>query len=336
MNLKKRIASVLCSFAFATTAFTASNPAFANDDVSIGSVPQNVSSIIANFAQACGAFTKYGINAHLVTIEGGSRGMQVLLSDKIQVMQAGLSVIVQSNREGTELRMVSSNANSSLFDIYVTKDIKTPADLKGKKFAISSFTAETDIAATLALQKWGMTRKDMNIVALGGAGQRLAAQITNQVAASAYSNPSAEVAHEKGLVKFLDLSRDGRPWVFDGMVLQKDYINAHPDTVKRLIEAYTEGEYKALSDAKWAKGVIAKSFKTDDQAIIDAAYNQWKATVPRDVSVTKEAVENVINGVDAMGPKLKTKDPSAYVDTSFTDALRKEGFFDRVKKEFKQ
>ncbi|WP_233837697.1 ABC transporter substrate-binding protein [Paraburkholderia sp. ZP32-5] len=335
MNMKRCFASVLCSFAFAATALSASNVASANDDVSIGSVPQNVSSIIADFANASGAFKKYGIDAHLITIEGGSRGMQVLLSDKIQVMQAGLSVIVQSNREGTDLRMVSSNANSSLFDIYVTKDIKTPGDLKGKKFAISSFTAETDIAATLALQKWGMTRKDMNIVALGGAGQRLAAQVTNQVAASAYSNPSAEVAHQKGLVKMLDLSRDGMPWVFDGMVLQKDYIKAHPDTVKRLIQAYAEGEYKALSDEKWAKDVIGKSFKTDNQAIIDAAYNQWKATVPRDVSLTKDAVANVIDGVDAMGPKLKTKDQSAYVDTSFTDALHKDGFFDQVKNEFK-
>jgi len=330
MNMKRRIASVLCSFAFTATVFSASNVASANDEVSIGSVPQNVSSILAVFANESGAFKKYGIDAHLVTIEGGSRGMQVLLSDKIQVMQAGLSIIVQSNREGTELRMVTSNANSSLFDIYVTKDIKSPADLKGKKFAISSFTAETDIAATLALQKWGMTRKDMNIVALGGAGQRLAAQVTNQVAASAYSNPSSEVARQKGLVKILDLSRDGTPWAFDGMVLQKDYIKAHPDTVKRLIKAYTEAEHKALSDEKWAKDVIGKSFKTDNQEIIDAAYNQWRATVPRDVSLNKEAVANVINSVDEMGPKLKTKDQSAYIDTSFTDALRKEGFFEQV------
>jgi ABC-type nitrate/sulfonate/bicarbonate transport system substrate-binding protein len=338
MNLTNWMAALRRSVAIGTGALTLALSttvmAAAPDEFSIGSVPSDISSIVPQFALASGAFTKYGINAHLVTIEGGSRGMQVLLSGKIQGMQGGLSIIVEANREGADLRMVSSSANSSLFDIYVTPNIKAPADLKGKKFAISSFTAETDMAATLALRHWNLTRKDVTVVALGGAAQRIAAQLSGQVAASAYPNPSSEIAREKGLVKLLDLGNDGAPWVFNGIVFQHDFLTANPDLVTRVIKANIEGEYKALSDENWAKKIIADAYKTDSKAIVDAAYDQWKRTVARDFALSPVAVKNVIAEVNAMGPALSSMDPSNYVDTHFTDALKKDGFVAQVKKQY--
>jgi NitT/TauT family transport system substrate-binding protein len=308
--------------------------AAALDDFAVGSVPADISSIAPKFAAAAGTYAKYGIKPQLVTIEGGSRGMQVLLSGKIQAMQGGFSIIVNANREGADLRMISSSANAMLFDIYVTPNIKSPADLKGQKFAVSAFTAETDIAATLALRHWGMTRKDVMVTALGGASQRIAAQLSGQAAAAAYVNPGAVTAREKGLVKMLDLSNEGAPWVFNGMVFQRDFLKEKPDLVKRFLKANIEGVYKALSDEKWAKQVIAKDFQTDSKVVIDDTYDQWKRTFPRDFTLSPQAVNNVINEVNAVGPALSTKDPVNYVDNSFIEALKKEGFFEQMKKQY--
>ena len=315
-------------------AFAGSVDAAPLDDFAIGSVPADISSIAPRFAEAAGTFPKYGINAQLVTIEGGSRGMQVLLSGKIQAMQGGFSIIVNANREGADLRMISSSANAMLFDIYVSPNIKTPADLKGQKFAVSSFTAETDIAATLALRQWKMTRKDVQVIALGGASQRIAAQLSGQVAAAPYVNPGSITAREKGLVKMLDLSNDGAPWVFNGMVFQRDFLKAKPDLVKRFLKANIEGVYKALSDEKWAKEVIAKEFQTNSKVVIDDTYEQWKRTFPRDFTLSPAAVSNVITEVNAVGPALHTKDPSKYIDPSFVESLKKEGFFEQMKKQY--
>jgi NitT/TauT family transport system substrate-binding protein len=308
--------------------------AIAADDFLVGSVPADITSFAPKFAEAAGIFPKYGINGHVVTIEGGSRGMQVLLSGKIQAAQGGFSIIVNANREGADLRMISSSANSMLFEIYVTPDIKKPADLKGKKFAVSAFAAETDMAATLALRHWGMTRKDVKVTPLGGASQRIAAQLSGQVSAAPYVNPGSVTARDKGLVSLLDLSNDGAPWVFNGMVFQRDFLKEHPDLVKRFMKANIEAVYKALSDEKWAKSIIAKEYKTDSKVVVDATYEQFKKTFPRDFTLSPTAVKNVIDEVNEVGPALSTKDPSAYVDYSFIEALKKEGFFEQMKKQY--
>jgi NitT/TauT family transport system substrate-binding protein len=332
-RLTMRITRCLLSGA-AAVAISAAAPAAALDDFAVGSVPADITSIAPKFAQAANTFAKYGIKAQLVTIEGGSRGMQVLLSGKIQAMQGGLSIIVNADREGADLRMISASANVMLFDIYATPNIKSPADLKGQKFAVSAFTAETDMAATLALRQWGMTRKDVVVTALGGASQRIAAQLSNQAAAAPYVSPASVTAHEKGLVKLLDLSSEGAPWVFNGMVFQHDYLKAKPDVVKRFLKANIEGAYKALSDEKWAKAIIARDFQTDSKVVIDETYDQWKRTFPRDFMLSPVAVGNVISEVNAIGPALSTTDPANYTDNSFIEALKKEGFFDQMKKQY--
>jgi NitT/TauT family transport system substrate-binding protein len=304
------------------------------DDFIVGMNPGDMSSMAPKLAEASGTYAKYGIKAQLVSIEGGSRGMQVLLSGKIQAMQGGFSIIVNANREGADLRMVSSNGNVMLFDIYVTPNIKTPADLKGQKFAVSAFTSESDIAATLALRHWNMTRKDVMITALGGASQRMAAQLSGQAAAAPYLNPASVGAHEKGLVKMLSLSTESPPWAANGLVFQRDFLRAKPDLVKRFLKANIEAVYKGLSNPDWTKAIIAKEFQTDSKTVIDETYAQWKQTAPRDFLLSPAGVKNVIDEVNAIGPPLATRNPGDYIDNSFVEALAKEGFFEQMRKQY--
>jgi NitT/TauT family transport system substrate-binding protein len=331
------LTAFLCRFlitGFGIVALSQAVMAAAPDEFSIGAVPGDISSILPVFAQESGAYRKYNIDAHVVMIEGGSRGMQVLLSGKIQAAQSGLATIVSANREGADLRMVSSGSNVSLFDVYVTPDIKKPADLKGRNLAVSAFTSETDMTATMVLRQWGMTRQDVRVVALGAAPQRMAAQLSGQAAGSIYPAPNSEIAREKGLVKILDMKTSGAPWLFNGIAFQHDFLKSNPDLVMRVTKAHLEGEYKALSDPAWAKAIIGKVFGTSSQPVIDATYEQWQGAVTRDLAMSPVAVRNVIDAMNALGPPLATKDPSAYVDYSFVDALKKDGFVAQVRKQY--
>ena len=325
--------AMLVTAATTVMAFGAT-PAVAQDAFAVGLVPADATSLAPVLADAAGAFTKYRIKPQLVTIEGGSRGLQVLLSGKIQVMQAGFSIGVNANREGADVRMITSSSNVMQMDIYANPSIKSPADFKGGKLAISAITSESDMAVSLALRKWNLTRKDVTVVPLGGASQRLAAQLSGQVLAAPYVTPATAMAAQKGLVKMLDLGNDGAPWVFNGMFVTRDFARAQPDLIKRFLKANVEGIYKAIADEKWAKQVIAKEFKTDSKVVIDDAYALLKQYFPRDFSPTPAALSNVINEVNSMGPALPSKNPSDYVDLQFVEALKKEGFFDQMKKQY--
>ncbi|MES2977845.1 MAG: ABC transporter substrate-binding protein [Pseudomonadota bacterium] len=306
----------------------------AEDAFAVGFVPADMTSLAPRLAEVAGTYAAYNIKPTLVTIEGGSRGLQVLLSGKLQGMQVGFSVVVNANREGADVRLVTASSNSMVMDIYANPTVKSPADLKGQKVAISAFTSETDMAVNLALRQWKMTRKDVTVTPLGGASQRIAAQLSGQVMAAPYVSPATATAREKGLVKILDLGNDGAPWVFNGLVVAKDFAKSNPDLIKRFIKANVEGVYKALADEKWAKEVIAKEFKTDSKAIIDDTYAQFKKFYAKDFTPAPAAVTNVIAEVNTMGPPLSSTKVEDYVDLGPIEALRKEGFFEAMKKKY--
>jgi NitT/TauT family transport system substrate-binding protein len=312
----------------------AAGPAFAQDAFAVGLVPGDVTSLAPRFAQAAGTYANHRIKAELVTIEGGSRGVQVLLAGKLQAMQVGFSVAVNANREGADLRLITSSSNVMPMDIYVNSNVKSAADLKGQKIAVSAFTSESDMAVSLALQQLKLTRKDVTVVPLGGASQRLAAQMSGQVLAAPYVSPATAMAKERGLNLLVDLGKDGAPWVFNGLVVSRDVLKSNPDLLKRFVKANVEGIYKALSDEKWAREVIAKEFKTTSKAVIDDAYDTLKRFYPRDFTPSAAAVGNVINEVHTMGPALSSRDAAQYVDLTIVEALRKEGFFDEMKKRY--
>ncbi len=63
-------------------------------------------------AQATGLDAKEGLKVESISMEGGSRGVQVLLSGEIQAMHVGLAPVVQANKQGADLRLVTSTANT--------------------------------------------------------------------------------------------------------------------------------------------------------------------------------------------------------------------------------
>lgn len=324
-------AAVLCAGALA---LWAAPQAQAQDAFAVGFVPGDVTSMAPRFAEASGALAAHKIKGELVTIEGGSRGVQVLLSGKLQAMHVGLSVIVNANREGADLRMLTSSSNVMPMEIYANPTVKTPADLKGQKIAVSAFASESDMAVSLALAKWGLTRKDVIVTAMGGASQRLAGQLSGQVLAAPYVSPATATAREKGMLRMLDLSNDGAPWIFNGLVVNREWAKANADLLKRFLKANIEGVYKALSDEKWAKELIAKEFKTDSKPVIDDAYALFKKVFPRDFAPAGAGVANVIAEVHGMGPPLASRNLADYVDLGPIEQLKKEGFFEEMKKKY--
>src|SRR5262249_32819511 len=125
--------------------------------------------------EAGGFYEKEMLKVEVITMEGGSRGVQVLLSGEIQAMHVGLAPVVQANRQGADLLLVTSTGNTIPITIFTTPAIKTAAELKGKTVGISTFGSETDIAISLALKQMGLSRQDVTVSQIGGSSQRFAA-----------------------------------------------------------------------------------------------------------------------------------------------------------------
>jgi NitT/TauT family transport system substrate-binding protein len=285
-------------------------------------------------AETAGLYAKEGLKVEVISTEGGSRGLQVLLSGEIQGMHVGLAPVVQANTAGADLRAITSTSNTVPITVFTKPSIKDANGLKGSTIGISTFGSETDIAISLMLKKLGLARKDVTISQVGGSGQRLGALLTGRIDAAPLLQPGIAMAQAKGFYPILDLAAEKTPWIFDAVVVTKSYMQQHRDTVTQFVRAYIAGAYLALSDEKRAKEMIAQKFQTQDASVIDATYGDFKQLMPLDAAPSVAGAKNVIAQLEAIGIEVGGKDVDAYVDDSVIRGLKQDGYFARMDKEY--
>src|SRR5439155_2209093 len=108
-----------------------------------------------NYAVQKGIFKKYGLDVTLAYIDAGTTLSQAVVGGSINIAQNGYSPAAAAAVQGADVVFIGGISNQLPFQLVVKGNIKTAADLKGKKIAISRIGASTDIAATYALSHLG-------------------------------------------------------------------------------------------------------------------------------------------------------------------------------------
>ncbi len=292
-----------------------------------------VTMLPAWLGEAGGFFEKNGLKIEVISMEGGTRGAQVLLSGEIQAMHVGLSPVVQANGAGADLRAVASSSNKLPITLFTTKKLE-PSIPKGAKIGISTFGSETDIALSLLLPKLGLSRNDVEIVQVGGTGQRYAALIAGRLDVAPLLEPAITQAKGRGYIPIYDLSESGDAWIFDSIVVTKSWLDANKDTMQRFLRGYMEGAWWGIKEEAKTKDLIAAKFKTQDKAVIDATYNDLKKLMPLDGRPSIEGAKNILTQLEAIKVPFKSKAVEDYIDFGPLDQLVKDGFFAELEKKY--
>jgi NitT/TauT family transport system substrate-binding protein len=283
--------------------------------------------------EAGGFYGKEGLKVEVINMEGGTRGLQVLLSGEIQGMHVGLAPAVLANKQGADLKLVTSTCNTIPITMFTKTGIGI-GDLKGKIFGISTFGSETDIAIGILLKKLGLTRQDVTVSQIGGSSQRFAALAAGRIDVAPLIEPGITLAKERGFYPLVDLAADKTPWIFDSVVVSSGYLRQNRATLTRFVKAYIAGAYLALADQKKAEEVIAQKFKTSDPKVIAATYADFKRLMPLDAAPSVEGAKNVLAQLEAIGTDIGSRNVSDYLDLSIIDALKQEGYFALLEKTY--
>src|ERR1700716_4613079 len=81
-------------------------------------------------AEAGGFYEKEGLKVEVINMEGGTRGLQVLLSGEIPGMHVGLAPAGVANKQGADLRLVTSTCNTIPITMFTKPGLAT-GDLRG-------------------------------------------------------------------------------------------------------------------------------------------------------------------------------------------------------------
>src|SRR5262252_3235685 len=198
-----RITAASLGLAFALGAAAA--PAQAADPIpfKIGISAPVVTIFPVWMGEAGGFYEKEGLKVDVINMEGGTRGLQVLLSGEIHGMHVGLAPAVLANKQGADLRLVTSTCNTIPITMFTKAEVGM-ADLKGKTFGISTFGSETDIAIGILLKQQKLTRQEVTVSQIGGSSQRFGALVAGRIDVAPLIEPGISLAKERGFNPIVD------------------------------------------------------------------------------------------------------------------------------------
>src|SRR3954469_16650402 len=106
-------------------------------------------------------FRREGLDTQLLYIGGGSLLIQSMLGGDVSFAYGPSVPVVNASLRGADIVLIANTGNAMVFSIMSRADIKSPAELKGKKIGVTRLGGSTDLALDFALERWGVQRREL-------------------------------------------------------------------------------------------------------------------------------------------------------------------------------
>jgi NitT/TauT family transport system substrate-binding protein len=261
------------------------------------------------------------------SINGGAQTSAALVANQIQIGQFGGSEALSARAAAADVVVVGNMAPVYPYILYAKKEIKTIADLKGKKVAVSNAGGSSDIATRSALKAAGLDpNKDVQILAVGSHAQRTAALLSGQVDAGVDDPPEDDEVVKAGFTPLIDLAGQRLPAANTAIVVQGSFVTANRDIVQAYIDATVIARAKMATDKPGSLAVLDKYFK---KALGDNGARAFDFFIGGKTPVTPvypfTATEQFKDAIDILGAtneKIKTVDLTKLIDSSFVKSAQ--------------
>ena len=275
-------------------------------------------------------FEKYGIkNLEVIQFSGGQPVTRALIGGDIQISTAGGPAVVNARLKGADTVIIARTVGLFPYTLYVTNEIRTASDLKGKKLAVSTVGGSGYVAMQYALRKLGLDPdRDVAMLQVGDFGTRLASLASGTVQGSLLLPPFTMRARELGLKPLYDLVGSGIQYPINQITTRQSFIKAQRETVKNFLRALVAGLARFRMDREFGTKVLAKNLRETDPKILQETYDFWLKVFPK---TPNPGPEDATVFLEFMQIK-EQHDWKEFVDTSLMNDLDREGFLASVYK----
>jgi ABC-type nitrate/sulfonate/bicarbonate transport system substrate-binding protein len=275
-------------------------------------------------AKEAGVFHANGIDAELIYMEGGRLSIQGLLSESTQFMSGDAVSALTAIAGGADILLLGSAKNLLPYVFAVSERITRPEDLKGKTIAISQVGGRAGEIARMIVKSMGLNPDaDVKYLSLGGSQARLAALSKGSVQAAPVERGLTPRIKKAGL-KVLDVKPI--PFIVDALWTTRQYADANPGMVDRVIKSYVKGIAIDIENRDVALKVFRKYTKIDDPKFRAYAYETYIAGLDRVPIPSDEAIQNTIEMSLRLAPQLKNLDVKKHFYFGPVQKLKDEGY----------
>ena len=287
-------------------------------------------------AETKGLFRKQGIDVEvIVTGQGGTAGISALIANDVQMVNSAGDVLVAASLRGGDTVMVASVVNKGLQRLITKPDIKSPADLKGKRVGVTRIGAVSHSVLLMMLQRWKMSVNDIQVLQLGSSPAMLASLDKGGIEGAVMTSPWMFVAEDRGYRVLLDMADTDIYYLHTMVATTRQYIKGNRDKVLRFLKGYVEGIAFVKQNRKESLDIVKKKLRIGPEQegnlerSIDLLSAKYYETIPYP---SLRGVETVLGFVEKDNPKAKTADPKSFVDDSLLREIEASGFIKGLNK----
>ena len=278
-----------------------------------------------------GLFKKYGVPADLVLISGGLTNIQAILANEVRFSYLGAASPIQAALQGADIVILATAYGLMPYGLITAGNIRSAADLKGKRAAVSRIGGIEEVAIRAAMEKLGLGPKDLTFIQAGPDALRIAAVQSGNAAAAALAPPALFAAAGRGLNVIADLGALGVKYPTSVIAARRAYVAQDRPAAKKFLMALVEGLHVYRQKKDYAMKVLEKYTKQSDPQILSQTYDYFAKNSPllplSDAAVMEAGL--------AAAEKPGAKSARDLYDNSILQELEQEGFTKKLAKEIK-
>lgn len=307
-------------------------------DVALGDVSLNKVSFL--IAADAGIYAKNGLDVHQFITPGAAQvarnsgivvpaeNVKADIGDAPISIGGGSPMIYRVANGGGVHRIVLATSESIIRDhIIASTDIKSVADLKGKRLGYSVPGAVTHVGAVGFAKVMGWEPgKDITLVGGGNALNPLREGREDALLGSGMLFSRASDLKFKDLI---DLTQYKIPVAGSSILAEKNWLAANRDTAARFVKAALEADALMKTNRGAFDAALVKWFNIKDTPTQQSMYRE-AVDIPRKPYPAVEGIKSTLAIYDS--PQMRKYKAEDFYDSSFIAALDKSGAIDRLYK----
>ncbi len=278
-------------------------------------------------ARDAGLYRQYGLDVDVVFFRGSTIAINALATRDAHFGAFGASSSVLAKLGGVDTVLIATATPGLLFYLVTRKEIRNASDLKGKKIAASRPGTDSDLAARVAVQKLGLSEKDVNILSMGTDTERMSAMSQGVVEATVVTIGGYVAAQKLGFHSLIDLSQANVPYEAASLITTRALIKENPDMVLRFTKGFVAAIQYAQTHREATLKILTKYMRTSDADILNASYDYYVGRViPRTPYVSEKGLQAVIDFIRQRNPQIANVKAQDFMDKRFIKELDESGF----------
>jgi ABC-type nitrate/sulfonate/bicarbonate transport system substrate-binding protein len=295
--------------------------------VAMPTTPPNIVHMPVHIANELGLFKKYGLTIKVVELAGGVYTYRAMVAGSADVASASGPFSIVGKAKGATTKMILANMPKLEASMVVNKDIKTMADLKGKRIGIQEPGGFADVLSRGVLRAAKVDPKDVHFVSI--ATEDVPALVAGQVDTAMLHVEQEIIAQQKipslhVIARMWEIQPDN---LYNVMAVQDKLIKDKPAALKAYVKGHIEATRLIYTDRAKVVPVIVKYTKLPKDVVeksLDLMVQKciWDANHglgPKKVNATGALMERVGNIPKGQVPKYED-----LVDLTFAKESLKE------------